>query len=294
MSYVNGQQCESDPSKQMSFTLNMYCDDSMGWKEFDLSPGVLGDLCNPHIDTISKVACPRFSVSQLWGYLEEYKYYFGAFLLVIGLCMVFLGRKLLKPAICFAGFLSTVLLSCFIFYSVYLTNDSELNEFWWFLGGGALAGIFIGLLMCWCKRLGAMVLAGWGGCTAGLILYSAVIYKAEMEWLFWVTIVTFTLIAAVTAFFIMDEIVIVATSLLGAYALVRGTACYAGHYYNEVTMAKMAQEGLLDDVNPWYWAYFAGFFVMLGLGLWVQFSVFVKEKREKVREEHPYLINEAK
>lgn len=223
--------------------------------------------------------------------MEEYKYYFGAFLLVIGVALVFVGRKMLKPAVCFAGFLTTVLVSCFIFYTVYLTKDSELNEFWWFLGSGALAGILVGLVMCWCTRLGAMVLAGWGGLTVGLILYSAFIYRAEMEWLFWVTIMTLALAAAITAFFIMDEVVIVATVLLGAYALVRGTACYAGHYINEVTMAKMAQEGLLDEVDPWYWAYFSGFLVMVGLGLWVQFTVFVKEKREKVREDHPFLIN---
>lgn len=112
-----------------------------------------------------------------------------------------------------------------------------MADFWWFLGGGALVGIFVGLLMCMCVRCGAAVLAGWGGCCGALILYSSFIYRAELEWLFWFTIVVCTLAAAVTAFFIMDEVVIVATASLGAYSLVRGVACYAGHYYNEVTMA---------------------------------------------------------
>ena len=147
---------------------------------------------------------------------------------------------MLKPAVCFAGFLTTVALSCFIYYSVYLENESDLADFWFFLGGGALAGIIVGLIMCMCVRFGAAVLAGWGGVCGAMILYSAVIYKAELEWLLWVTIVVFALAAAITAFFIMDEVVIVATSLLGAYCLVRGTACYAGHYINEVTMVKMA------------------------------------------------------
>lgn len=210
--------------------------------------------------------------------------------MVAGIALVFVGRKLVKPAVCFAGFLSTILLSCFIFYAVYMDKTSDLDDFWWFLGGGALAGIFVGLLMCCCVRVGAAVLAGWGGCTAGLMLYSAFIYKAEMEWLFWVTIGLCTFCAALTACIIMDEVVIVSTAVLGAYALVRGTACYAGHYVNEVTMAKMASEGLLDEVDPWYWAYFSGFFVMIGLGLWVQFSVFMAEKREAKRAKHPYLL----
>mmetsp|Transcript_998 Transcript_998/g.1365 ORF Transcript_998/g.1365 Transcript_998/m.1365 type:complete len:103 (+) Transcript_998:110-418(+) len=101
--------------------------------------------------------------------------YFGALLLVVGLALVFAGRKLLKPAVCFAGFLTTIMISCFIFYAVYLDQESDLSDFWWFLGGGALAGIFIGLCACWCTRLGAAILAGWGGATVGLMLYSAVI-----------------------------------------------------------------------------------------------------------------------
>ena len=183
------------------------------------------------------MACSRLSVSSLWGYLADYAAYFGAFLLTIGLLLVFIGRKLLKPAICFTGFLTTIALSCLIYYSVYLQDTSNLAQFWYFLGGGALVGIFVGLLACWASRVGAMVLAGWGGFCGGLILNESIIYRAELQWLFWTTIVLCTLGAAIMAWFFLDEVVITSTVLLGAYCLVRGTACYAGHYYNEVTMA---------------------------------------------------------
>ena len=218
----------------------MYCDPEMGWEEYDFSAGAMGDICSPYVDTVSRAACARLSVSQLWNYLDQYKYEFGALLLVVGLALVFVGRLMLKPAVCFAGFLTTIAVSCFIYYSVYLEDTSDLADFWWFLGGGALVGIFVGLVMCMCVRLGASILAGWGGACGAMILYSSFIYKAELEWLFWFTIVVCALAAAIAAFFLMDEVVIVATVLLGSYALVRGTACYAGHYYNEVTMAKMA------------------------------------------------------
>ena len=47
--------------------------------------------------------------------------------------------------------------------------------------------------------------------------------------------------AAVLAFFFLDQVVITSTVIIGSYSLVRGVACYAGHYYNEVTMAEMAK-----------------------------------------------------
>ena len=288
LTYTNGAICEST-GEPAQFTINMYCDKTMGWQDYDFSAGVLGDICSPHFDTVSRVACARFSTSELWSYLAEYKYYFGALLLLTGLGLVFVGRLMLKPAVCFAGFLTTVALSCFIYYSVYLEDESDLADFWFFLGGGALAGIIVGLVMCMCVRFGAAILAGWGGVCGAMILYSSCIYKAELEWLFWFTIVTCALIAAIAAFIFMDEVVIVATALLGAYCLVRGTACYAGHYYNEVTMAKMAEEGLLDEVDPWYWAYVAGFFVMVLVGMLVQCGHYRAEKKRVVVVTHPYM-----
>lgn len=274
----------------MKFSINAYCDPSMGTTDYDVSIGVLGNICEPYIDTVSSVACSKLSVSALWDYLADYSEYFGIFMLISGALLVFAGRKMLKPAVCFAGFLTSILVACFIFYAVYLENESDIADFWYFLGGGALVGIAVGLLMCWAVKIGAAVLAGWGGLCGGLILYESVIFRAEVEWLFWVTLVVCALGAAIAAFFLLDQVVITSTVLLGSYSLVRGVACYAGHYYNEVTMAKMAADGLLEDIDPWYWAYVGGFFVSVGVGMTVQCLSYKKEKaKEKARTQHPYM-----
>ena len=242
---------------------------------------MLGNLCDPYIDTVSWVACARLDVSALWEYIAKYSDYLGVFLLIAGTLLVFFGRRLLKPAVCFAGFLSTLALTCIIFYAVYAENTSDLADFWYFFGGGIVLGVVVGLLACWALRFGAAVLAGWGGLCGGLILNEALLYMAEAEWLFWTTVVLCTLGAAVLAWFFMDHVVIISSVTLGAYAIVRGVACYAGHYYNEVTMAKMAKEGLLDDVDEWYWMYVGGFFLTVAVGIYVQCRTFKKEKARK-------------
>jgi len=284
LSYVNGPICNATSNTKAKLRINMYCDPNESSTYFDVSPGVLGNVCEPYIDTVSNAACSKLNVSELWAYLGEYSDFLGVFLLVSGLILVFLGRKLIRPAVCCAGFLTTIFVACLIFYSVYVDDEGDLAQFWYFLAGGALAGIFVGLLMAWALKLGAAVLAGWGGLTAGLILYESVLFRAGQEWLFWVTVVACAVTAAVLAFFFLDHIMIVATSLLGSYALVRGVACYAGHYYNEVTMAKMAKEGLLDEIDPWYWMYVGGFFLMLVLGILLQFRSFRKELAKKAQK----------
>ena len=289
LTYTGGSNCDDTSNTKATFSINMYCDPDAEDTYFDVSPGVLGNVCEPYVDTVTKQACSKLDVSELWDYLARYSDFFGVFLLIAGVMLVFLGRKLLRPAVCCAGFLTTIFVACLIFYSVYLDNDGNVSDFWYFLGGGALAGIFVGLLMCWAVKVGAAVLAGWGGLTGGLILYESVLFRAEQEWLFWVTVCACTIACAVLAFFYLDQIMIIATALLGSYALIRGVACYAGHYYNEVTMAKMAAEGLLDEIDPWFWMYVGGFFVMLAVGLFIQCKAFKKEQKKEARKQHPYM-----
>lgn len=50
----------------------------------------------------------------------------------------------------------------------------------------------------------------------------------------------------------------------------------------------MAKNGLLADIDPWYWAYVAGFFLMVVIGMLVQCNSFKKEKRKKAANIHVY------
>jgi len=279
LKYNHGAKCPST-GEDYSFTINVYCDANID--DADFNGRAYGDACSPYINVISKYGCPTLSVSELWNYIAKYEDYFGVFAIVAGIMLCFFGHWLIKPSICFAGFLSTIVLSCLIFYAVYLDNTSDLADFWYFLGGGALVGILVGLVLAWAVKVGAAILAGWGGFCLALILNETLFYRAGVEWLFWVSIVVIVIACAVAAFFIFDMAVILATVTLGSYCLVRGVAAYAGHYYNEATMAKMLSEGLLDDIDPWYWAYVGGFVLMMLLGSCIQLK---RLKRIKQKEE---------
>ena len=56
----------------------------------------------------------------------------------------------------------------------------------------------------------------------------------------------------------------------------------------------MLQDGLLADIDPWYWAYVAGFVVMFILGFWYQYSVLKAEKKKDRKDSHPYYTNQDK
>jgi hypothetical protein len=90
--------------------------------------------------------------------------------------------------------------------------------------------------------------------------------------------------AGILAFIIYIHAIIIATAFLGAYLMVRGVSCYAGHYENEFTMAEKIKSGV--EIDPYYWCYVAGFAVMLLVGLCVQYRAKKKQDEEDWDKEH--------
>lgn len=76
------------------------------------------------------------------------------------------------------------------------------------------------------------------------------------------------LVCAGLTFKLFDEMFIFSTCVIGAYGLVRGVSCYAGHYYNEFTMIQLLKSGAIDSVDPYYWGYVGGFVVFSVIGAW--------------------------
>lgn len=114
------------------------------------------------------------------------------------------------------------------------------------MGGGAAVGVIVGVLLASCVKVGAAILAAWGGFALGIILNAAVMFHFEYSWVFWTTNGVCMAVCALLTFKFFDHIMIFTTSILGSYLLVRGVSCYLGHYYNEFTIIDMLKSGLID------------------------------------------------
>jgi hypothetical protein len=136
------------------------------------------------------------------------------------------------------------------------------------MGGGAVIGVIVGVLLAKCVKVGAAILAGWGGFALGLILNEAVMWHLEYSWVFWTTNVVCMVVCAALTFKVFDHAMIFTTSALGAYAMVRGVSCYAGHYYNEFTIVELLKSGAISDIDPYYWGYVGGFVVVGCISAW--------------------------
>jgi hypothetical protein len=268
-----------------TFTIKTWCDPSIAAEDTEYG-GVAegGDVCNPYVEIHSSIGgCDLLSNSIIWEYLDIAKPYFGFAAIGAGVMLAFFGFRLIKPSICMAGFLSCTVLALLVFYAVYISSVDELATFYYWMGGGAVVGIIVGLLLAKCVKVGAAILAGWGGFAVGLILNESVMFHFEYVWVFWTTNVVCILVCAALTFKVFDHAMILSTAVLGAYAMVRGVSCYAGHYYNEFTIIKLLKAGAIDEIDPYYWGYVGGFVAVSIIGAWYQFHV-----RPKPKPAHPY------
>lgn len=138
------------------------------------------------------------------------------------------------------------MLTLVVFYAAYAQTVDQLATFYYWMAGGAVAGIIFGVLLAKFIKVGAAILAAWGGFALGLILNEAFMYRFEYSWVFWTTNGVCMAVCAGLAFKFLDQSVIFATATLGSYGLIRGVSCYAGHYYNEFTIIKLLQAGAID------------------------------------------------
>jgi hypothetical protein len=260
LTYNGGQPCPLSGS-QMQFHINVFCDETV---DFNYNPiADLTDPCQP--------------VSELWGYLDAYSAYFGIFFVIFGGLMCFVGWKFIGVTVCLIGLITCVAISCLIFYAVYASATTDPTEFFYWLGGGVIAGIIVGVILCKYQKAGASMAAGWGGAILGIVLNTTVLYRFGIPIMFYVATIV---CAAVCAFLVTryyEKGVIGATAILGGYMLMRGIAFWFGGYVNEFVVAKMIKDGLASEINPIYWVYIGLFVLFSVVGAIVQWKFFKRD-----------------
>jgi len=160
---------------------------------------------------------------------------------VLGMSLCFAGRAFVKATLCLLGVLISAFVIIFIFYSTFLKKDTDLWIVWLVLGGAVLVGLLLGFLLQKFAKVGAFVLAGWGGFTLGLILYNTFAYKfiGGSSGGYWAFNIGCALVMGVLAYFLYDHIIIQCTAIFGSFLAVYGVGMVAGHYPNPFTIQEM-------------------------------------------------------
>lgn len=114
---------------------------------------------------------------MIWDLLAVAEPYFGFAFIGIGAAMCVLGLKLVRPAVCFAGFMTGIVAGFVIFYATQMNSIADLSTFYIWVGVGAGIGLVGGILACICIKCGVGVIAAWGGAVGAMVLETLFMYK---------------------------------------------------------------------------------------------------------------------
>jgi hypothetical protein len=134
------------------------------------------NTCNPIITFSSYVGCSTSSINAFWDWINSNKWVMFTFFVAIGFFVCFFGRLLFKPVMFLAGIIATVTLVWILFYSTFLSDNNEAWVGWTVLAVAVVLGLIVGFCLMKIVKLGAFILAAWGGFSLALLTYNSFFY----------------------------------------------------------------------------------------------------------------------
>ena len=273
----------SNPDNGCSLTVALICDDSVeNYTSTKLKQDPDGTSgCEYTTTMTSAQVCPSFDLNALWDFMDQYSYIWGVLFIVGGIFLGFFGRKLFKAAIFTVTAIIVVFAILLLFYTTFLKSTTEVWVGWLVLCCSIIIGLVAGFFVMKLERLGAALLAGWGGFLLGVMINEMVLYLAESQAVFWSVSIGCAVAAAVLSFFFYEHVLILMTSFGGSYMLIRGISFYAGGFPNEFTLADQLKAGDTSAMNNWFYLYMVCI-LLVAVGA----SIFQYKTNKK--EDNPY------
>jgi len=240
----------------------MVCDDTA--EVPILSPSIADTFCTVRIAVRSKRACYDFSVNPLFKWIGNQRILIGILLILGGLVLGILGKRFFKYSLCIVGTTVFTLASTLFVFSIFLSRESSNGTGWIIFGVCFVVSMIGGLLLAKFFRIGVLVAAGWGGVTLGLILYNTFIYQIDgsSKAAFWISLIVMGLVCGIAGFYFCWPAIIIATSISGSYAFIRGISLFAGGYPSELEIINYIKEGQITKMPGSFYGYMAGFLVL--------------------------------
>ena len=202
--------------------------------------------------------------------MKEYNYIFASFFIILGLFFTFFGKKfetltlmlVLGSLLCY---IATIIILNFI--PSLIQTETNLMIL---LAVGFLTGAIIGLILKGQVRVLAIIMGAVSGYSLTELIYQIIsgFINADPKTLYWIVFGVCIFIGALLGYFLVETIVIIGTSIIGGYIVMRGVTLIFGNYMELAEFSDLAKNGEWEELknirNGWVYAY---------IGLWLVLSI---------------------
>ena len=136
-------------------------------------------------------------------------------------------------------------------YENWHIEDSNPDYMWIFLGVGFCVGVGVAYFALSVISLVKFSIGGYLGYTFSAIIYQFVlryIQTTKPEIVYWITVLVCIIIGCILINFLVKQVMIVATSFIGAYSIVKGISLYAGKFPNEQVIFELLKNEEYDQL----------------------------------------------
>ena len=271
--------------KNYSITFNMRCDANETSYKVD---GTSFDInkCEHTFDVYSQYNCPKLNFYSVYKVIKERPYIFGSALILLGLFELFLGQKMLEVTIFIITCACVIILVFILFFQFIIPSGVSETIVWFVLAIAIILGLVLGFLITKYKeKIFGIVLGIVLGYIIGQILVNLFLIRIPTSYqklVQYLTYIALMIVFAVLGILFFNYIIVFATALIGAYAVVRGISFFAGGFPNEMTIADLIANNeteQLKDLLTWHvYLYLVGLAILFVVGMIVQIKIFKKNK----------------
>ena len=282
---AHGDECLADKSKNYTIVINVTCDYNkegieMEWGEFDPEKE-----CEVLIPAYSSLACGDLNTYALARFLENNPVIFGIILLALGLYLCAFGYYTLHISSFVIGIIAVPILLLIIFVGIIGFRNSTLILFLLIIS--LILGFVVGYFLRLYLKIFVLIVGAVVGYFLGTIVYSAVFSFVHFKYSYLIYYAILAISVAFCAVFGYKNkriSVIVGTSIIGAYCVMRACALFLKdvvRYVSETEIFDLMRTGNFEKISEiltkMYFVYPVIFIVMTVVSAAVQFKINKKE-----------------
>jgi hypothetical protein len=248
---ATGEICQADNSRNYTVTYDMECLQNSQSTEFEVINKNAFSLntCDNLIKVRTSEACPDINYYIISAFLDKYKLYAGVILIILGLFLIFLGNKFIKLTVLLVAMIASTTLLFIAYFFIF--NQATNTSIWIILAAGVILGFILGYCLCKMTRLFILILGGYIGYLVSIFLYNLLLNNihASPQVIYWINMLVCILVFAFLALWLAKVAIVVATSIIGGYMVIRGVSLYIGGFPSESVIIDLIKNGEWDGLQ---------------------------------------------
>ena len=239
----------------------------------------------------TEAACTKFDFYKIWEFINKYNYIFAIILIAFGLFNCILGQRFSQYTSFILTLFVVTVLSIFLFQFILPSGCADWI-IWVILIIGVILGCTAGyFVFIYHEKFMAFLVGGIGGFLLGEFCFNLFggLIKANPTLINILFIVICIIACVILAYFIQDIIIIIATSFIGSYTLIRGISLFAGHFPSEFTVIDLKAQGEDEQLRKLFtwrvYVYLVSIVIACGLSIYIQ--ILIRKATKESKEETP-------